>query len=129
MPCRGVDEVRQHQTEIGFTLLPRQVEKCLQFFDVGRRTDKPIFVSHRAEIEVARIPKEIDQVDEPAIFPDCGIETVSCVERASNLRGVAQAQHNFWCQLELVENLMPHRHQARHPRVLEAKIPVTHSRF
>src|SRR5262249_53293187 len=110
MPCGRVDNAGQYQSEIGFTLLPRQPEKLLQFFDSRRGIVKPLFIRYRAEIEVARIPKEIDHVNEPSIFPIAGIEAVTRLERSRDLRRVAQAQHDSGGQFELAENLMPYRH-------------------
>src|ERR1700730_13758987 len=129
MPCAGIDDIGQQQSEIGFALLPGQIEKFFQFLDVARWIVEPIFVFYRAVVEVAAIPKEIDHVNEPAIFPDFGVEAVTRIKRSGDLRGIAQAQHDLRRQLELVENLMPHGHQPYRARILKAEIEIIHSPF
>src|SRR6267378_2609565 len=129
VPCAGIDDIGQQQSEIGVALLPGQIEKFFQFLDVGCRNVEPIFVFYRAVVEVAAISKEIDHVNEPAIFPDFRVEAVTRIKRSGDLRGIAQAQHDLRRQLELVEDLMPHRHQPYRARILEAEIGVAHPRF
>src|ERR1700738_4237948 len=129
MPCAGIDDIGRETSRIVFALLPGQIEKFLQFFDVGRRIVEPIFVFYRAVVEVAAIPKEIDHVNEPAIFSDFRVEAVTRIKRSGDLRGIAQAQHDFRRQLELVEDLMPYRHQPYRARILEAEIAGTHALF
>jgi len=51
------------------------------------------------------------------------------VERSSNLRGIAQAQHAFWRQFELVQDLMPNWHESHCARILKAEVAATHSPF
>src|ERR1700730_3317155 len=120
MPCAGIDDIGQQQSEIGFALLPGQIEKFFQFLDVARWIVEPIFVFYRAVVEVAAIPKEIDHVNERAIFPDFGVEAVTRIKRSGDLRGVAQGQADLRSQVEFVEDLMPPRHQPYRTRILEA---------
>src|SRR4029077_5620169 len=129
MACAGIDYIGQQQSEIGFALLPVQIEKFFQFLDVGRRIVEPIFVFYRAVVKGAAIPKKIDHVNKPAIFPDFGVEAVARMEGSGDLRGVAQAQHDLWRQFELVEDLMPHWHQPYRARILESEIAVAHPFF
>src|ERR1700682_2607087 len=129
MPCAGIDDIGQQQSEIVFALLPGQIEKFLQFFAADRRVVEPIFVFYIAVVEVDSIPKEIDHVNDPAIFSDFRVEAVTRIKRSGDLRGIAQAQHDFRRQLELVEDLMPYRHQPYRARILEAEIAGTHALF
>ena len=54
---------------------------------------------------------------------------VARVQRPCDLRRIAQAQHDFWDQFEIVEYLVPERHQADCARILEAEIAFAHSLF
>jgi hypothetical protein len=42
---------------------------------------------------------------------------------------IAQAEHDLRRQFELVEDLMPNRHQPHRARILKAEIAATHSPF
>src|SRR5207244_3823325 len=80
-------------------------------------------------VEIARIAKKIDHVNEPSILPVGRVEAVTRIERSGDLRGIAQAQHDFWRQFELVDDLMPHWHQPHRARILEAEIGIAHALF
>ena len=111
------------------SLCCHEIEKISQFLNVSCRIVKPLFVFYYAEIEIARIAKEIDHVNEPAIFPVGGIEAITRIERSGDLHGIAQAQHNLWRQFQLIDNLMPHRHQPHRARIFEAEIGIADSPF
>ena len=90
-----VDDAGKDQAEVGFALLPLQVEKCSQFFKIDQRVPEPILVFYRADIEAPRISKEVGHVDEPSIFADIDVEAVARFERPGDLRRIAQAQYDF----------------------------------
>src|SRR5215472_15485866 len=102
-----IDYARQNKIQINWALSPFYVQEFSQLFEVYARIFEPIIVFNCTNLKSATISKEIDHIHEPAIFAERQIEVVAFFEGASDVSWITQAEHNFWRQFEIVEDLMP----------------------
>src|SRR5205807_5607513 len=106
-----------------------QFEKVSQFRQIRTRVIKPGFVFNRADLDRFSITEEVDRVGKPAILSSFEAVPIASVERAGDLGRVAEAEDDFGSELQLADDLMPHRHQPDGARVLEPEITETHPPF
>ncbi len=106
--------------------MPWHIEELLQLFEIAERIGEPPFVFDCADIKITRVSKEVDHMGQPSVFADLEIETVAGLDRARDLGGIAQAEHDLGRQFEIVEDLVPDRHQPHRARVFKAEIAVAH---
>ena len=109
--------------------VPIKLNQCplFQLFVIGARISEPILVVDGADLKSPAIPKEIDHVNQPAVFPDRRVEVLTLPEGAGDLGGIAHAKHDLRRQFEIVEDLMPDRHQPYGARVFKTEIALAHS--
>ncbi len=126
VPQLIVDDIGHDRVDVQLAFKRKRADKLAEFCKISSWSVKPGLVFEDADVVVLCVLEAIDDIGEPAELTDTRIEIVACVERAGDLRRVAQADDEFRIEPQLAEDLMPHRHQPRCPRILEAERSVTH---
>jgi hypothetical protein len=130
VPQPVIDDVGNRHAQIRFRLMPVDVKKIYQFLQISLWAVEPGFIFYRADLMIVQISEDIDHVCQPAILADFRFQPVPLEQRATDLGGVAETEHDSLGEPQIPEDLMPHRQQARRPGILEPeRCSVRHSRI